>query len=114
MGHLGDDLRFSVRFLRHRPAFAVAALLTLGLSIGAATAVFSLVHAVVLRPLDLPAPDRLVMLFEDRSSTGGLPREVTGVTTMREWRQQLNGFDGVAGGSTGGGDTVSRRWNRRR
>ncbi|HET9767401.1 MAG TPA: ABC transporter permease, partial [Thermoanaerobaculia bacterium] len=97
MGHLTDDLRFSLRFLRHRPAFAIAALLTLALSIGAATAVFSLVHGVVLRPLDLPAPDRLVMLFEDRSSTGGLAQEVTGITTMRDWRRQVPGLSGVAG-----------------
>jgi putative ABC transport system permease protein len=97
MGHLTDDLRFSLRFLRHRPAFAIAALLTLALSIGAATAVFSLVHGVVLRPLDLPEPDRLVMLFEDRSSTGGLAQEVTGITTMRDWRRQVPGLSGVAG-----------------
>ncbi len=97
MTHLAADLRFALRHLRRRPAFAAAALLTLVLSIGAATAVFSLVYGVVMRPLDLPHPERLVMLFEDRSSTGGLAQEVTGVSTLRDWRQGLRGVSGVAG-----------------
>ncbi|HEV8241307.1 MAG TPA: ADOP family duplicated permease [Thermoanaerobaculia bacterium] len=95
--HVSDDLRFALRFFRHRPAFAAAALLTLALSIGAATAVFSLVHGVVLRPLDLPHPERLLMLYEDRSSTGGLAQEVTNVATVRDWRRQLQGRVAVAG-----------------
>src|SRR6185503_16278625 len=97
MGHFTDDLRFSLRFLRHRPAFAAAALLTLALSIGASTAVFSLVHGVVLRPLDLPHPGRLLILYEDRSATGGLAQEVTNIATVRDWRQQLRGRVAVAG-----------------
>jgi putative ABC transport system permease protein len=57
-----QDLRFAFRLLRRSPGFAVAAILTLTLGIGATTAIFTLVDAVLLRPLDLGAPDRVVAL----------------------------------------------------
>jgi putative ABC transport system permease protein len=94
---LTDDLRFALRYLRHRPGFAVAALLTLTLSIGAATAVFSLVYGVLLRPLDLPQPERLVMLYLDLRAAGGLPQDVGNVATLQDWREQAHSFTGIAG-----------------
>lgn len=57
------DLRFAVRQLRKSPAFAATAILTLGLGIGAATAIFSIVDAVILRPLPYPDTDRLVRIY---------------------------------------------------
>jgi putative ABC transport system permease protein len=60
---MGSDLRFAVRQLWKSPAFAATAILTLGLGIGAATAVFSIVDAVLLRPLPYPAADRLVRIY---------------------------------------------------
>ena len=60
-----QDVRFGLRSLRRTPAFALVAILTLALGIGATTAIFSVVNAVVLRPLPYPDPDRIVMVWMD-------------------------------------------------
>ena len=62
------DLRYAWRQWQRAPAFAIATLVTLALGIGANTFVFSVVNAVVLRPLPFPAADRLVVGAVDRSS----------------------------------------------
>jgi putative ABC transport system permease protein len=64
------DLRFAVRTLLRAPAFAVVALLTLALGIGANTAMFSIVDGVILRPLAYPETERIVRLFEALPSRG--------------------------------------------
>jgi putative ABC transport system permease protein len=61
---LGKDLRHGFRSLRNKPAFSLMAILTLALGIGASTAIFSVVDAVVLRPLPYTNPDRLVLVKE--------------------------------------------------
>jgi putative ABC transport system permease protein len=66
------DLRYALRQLRRAPAFAAAAIVTLALGIGANTAVFSVVNAVVLRPLPFPDSHRLVSVLV-RSTQGGTP-----------------------------------------
>jgi hypothetical protein len=108
MKHLAEDLRFALRYLRHRPGFTTAVLLTLALSIGAATAVFSLAYGVLLRPLDLPRPDRLVMLYLDLRSSGGAAQDVASLDTLRDWRQgAAAAFTGVAGSLNNAGALVA-------
>src|SRR5262245_9895050 len=62
---VGPDVRYALRTWRRSPGFAVAALATLTLGIGATTAVFSVVYGTLLRPLPYPAADRLVRVWEE-------------------------------------------------
>src|SRR5215203_3555756 len=60
MDSLLQDVRYGIRTLARQPAFAATAILTLALGIGATTAIFSVVNAVVLRPLPFESPDRMM------------------------------------------------------
>jgi len=60
---IGQDVRYGIRSLRHSPAFTLTAILCLGLGIGANSAIFSLVNALLLRPLPVKEPSRLVRLY---------------------------------------------------
>jgi putative ABC transport system permease protein len=70
MGTLLADVRYSLRTLIRSPAFALIAVLTLALGVGANTAIFSVVRSVLLRPLPFPEPDRIVDVFETRLDRG--------------------------------------------
>jgi predicted permease len=69
---LGRDVRYGLRALRHNPMFTVVALLTLGIGIGANTAVFSVVNAVLLKPLAYPHAERLVAVWQAAPGAAGL------------------------------------------
>ncbi|HEX2464207.1 MAG TPA: ABC transporter permease, partial [Thermoanaerobaculia bacterium] len=93
---LGGDLRHAARTLVRRPAFTLAAILTLALGIGGTTAIFSLLRAVILEPLPYADPSRLVMLWEDGSSVG-LPSDINPTpSNYVAWKEQIAAFDGMA------------------
>jgi predicted permease len=84
---LWQDTKLAIRKLIRAPGFAVAILLTLGLGIGANTAIFSVVNSILLRPLPYPSSDRLVRVFQaapDRNTTRGSFSLIDG----RDWAQQ--------------------------
>src|SRR5437016_7827576 len=89
------DLGFAVRQLRKSPAFTWTALLTLTLGIGANTAIFSVVNAVVLRPLPYPEPERLVTLWE-RSPRRGVDQDLVCPPNLADWKQRNHVFEDIA------------------
>ncbi len=90
-----QDLKYGLRALAKSPAFAIAAVLTLALGIGANTAIFSIVNAVLLRPLPYPQPDRLVRIysaFPERDVWRG----TISPDDLRDWRDQSSSFEQIS------------------
>jgi len=90
-----QDARESLRLLIRQPRFALIAILTLALGIGATTAVFSVVNAVLLKPLPFAEPERLVMLWE-RQAAAGRERDQVAAANLLDWRDQAQSFTGIA------------------
>ena len=90
--HLKRDLRQAVRQLRRRPGFSAIVILTLALGIGANSAIFSVVDAVLLRPLPYKDPARLAMVF-----SGDPARELhegrVSLLNFEDWKSQSRSFE---------------------
>ena len=99
------DTHFAMRTLRNNPALTITAIVTLAVGIGANTAIFSTLHAVVLRPLPYKDADRLVMLYEVNPERGWTQAEAA-PANMLDWREQVDAFDDVAGYPSWPGNTV--------
>src|ERR1043166_5420271 len=89
-----DEVRHTIRFLIREPRLAVAVIVTLGLAMGINTAIFSVLDAVVLRPLPYPAAAQLVEVSQF-DSLDGLPFVVS-PANMLDWQTQTGVFDGLA------------------
>jgi putative ABC transport system permease protein len=90
-----QDLRFGARMLRKNPGFTLTAVLTLALGIGANSYIFSMVDALLLRPLAFPQPERLVALWE-RVPSEGIDRSETSPANYLDWEKQNHAFDHLA------------------
>jgi predicted permease len=93
MTGIAQDLRFALRSLAKTPGFTAVTILTFALGIGANTAIFSVVDAVLLRPLTFTDPERLVVLHETAPQLGRIP---VGVTEFTEWRENARSFEQMA------------------
>ena len=89
-----NDLRYSMRGLAKRPGFAFVAIITLALGIGANTAIFSVVNAVMLRPLPYSEPDRLVQVWETKPQANRWADWVS-YPDFRDWRERNTAFDEI-------------------
>src|SRR2546423_3450388 len=89
------DVRYGVRSLLKRPGFTFVALITLALGIGANTAIFSVVNAVLLRPLPFKNPDRLMMVWERRENSHAANLPVSGHEFVA-WKERSHSFDALA------------------
>src|SRR5215218_1902044 len=95
MRTLLQDIRYGLRVLAQRPGFTAVAVVTLALGIGANTAIFSLVNAVMVRPLKYRDAERLVMLWED-STAAGFSRDSPAPANYFDWKAQQQSFDQTA------------------
>jgi putative ABC transport system permease protein len=96
MNSILQDARYAFRILAKAPGFALVAILTLALGIGANTAIFTVVNAVLLRPLPYAAPDRLVTVWQDLRARGGPADEWATPGNYADWRGATNIFEQVA------------------
>jgi putative ABC transport system permease protein len=110
MGTFWQDIRYGLRMLAKRPGITLIAVLTLALGVGANTAIFSVVDAVLLRPLPYKQPDRLVFLTEESQQVPGMS---ISMADFNDWRATNTVFESMAPYSpnsailTGNGETES-------
>jgi len=95
--HLARDLKYGARTLRRSPAFSLVSVLVMALGLGATTSLFTIVRAVLLRPLPFRDPGKLVMLYEHyRHNAGGDGFNQVAPGDYREWRSETHGFEDMA------------------
>ena len=103
MDNLLQDVRYGLRTLMRQPGFAATAILTLALGIGATTAIFSVVNAVVLRPMAFDQPDRVMVVTNTNTKTGARNTTIAGPDFF-DWRARSRSFEALSY-FTGGGET---------
>ncbi len=93
MGELLQDIRFGFRSLRKSPGFAIVALLTIAIGVGANAAIFSFIDSVILKPLPYPDPERIVRVYEKRPDQGW-----NSVSTLNflDWQERGKPFEYLA------------------
>src|SRR5262245_6408092 len=96
---LWQDLRYVARTLRKRPTFASAAILTLALGIGSNAAIFTIVNALLLRPLPLPSSEQLLAVYTRFLPSSGLdfPYFELAAPELADIRSRIDAYSGVAG-----------------
>ncbi|HYV07733.1 MAG TPA: ABC transporter permease [Blastocatellia bacterium] len=95
MENLIRDARFALRTMARKPAFTAVAVIIIALGIGANTAIFSLVRAVLLKPLPFADPDRLVMVWEDASFVN-FPKNTPAPANYVDWKTKNESFEDMA------------------
>jgi len=90
-----NDIRYAFRNLIKRPAFTLIAVLTLGIGIGANTAIFSSIYALLLKPLAFPELDRVVAIWDKNPSRGVVHNEVA-MANYLDWQAQTQSFEQLA------------------
>jgi len=117
MNGLLQDVRYAARVMSRSGGLTLVAVATLALGIGANTAIFSVVNALLLRPLPYSEPDRLVMVWQDMRARGGPATEWTGPSQQFDWKadtevfQNLTSIRGWNVSLGGGGDALPEAFN---
>jgi putative ABC transport system permease protein len=96
MGTFWQDLRFGARMLRRNPGFAIVAILTLAIGIGANVAIFSVVNGVLLRPLPFPDSGRIVTLWETDANRN-VQHGTASAPELLDWREMNHSFQELSG-----------------
>ncbi len=95
MTSLRNDIRYAVRNLIKRPGFTLIAVITLALGIGANTAIFSAIYALLLKPLPFPELDRVVTIW-DKAPIRGIVHNEVALANYLDWRAQNQSFEQLA------------------
>src|SRR6516162_4058522 len=93
--YMWNEIRFAIRMMRRTPVFNGLVLLTVAIAIGANTAIFSVVNAVILQPMPFREPARLMQVAEKNDKLN-LPSFAASVLNFLAWREQTNSFEQLA------------------
>src|ERR1043166_4115190 len=91
-----NNLRYAIRMLLKQRSYSLIAVLTLGLGIGASTAIFAVVNGVLLRPLPFKDSRQLVMVWLKGAEAAGSDRTPLAVSDLNDWRSQSRSFDSIS------------------